>query len=1189
MTNPAPQDHQNGSVSYTIAIGASAGGLEALKSFFDALPPNCPHSFVIIQHLSPDYKSLMSELLAKNTPMPIQEVTDNMPVHPGRIYLIPPKSNMMIESGNLTLTDKPSGHGLNLPIDIFFRSLAKEKGHEAIGIILTGTGSDGASGARAIKEAGGMVMVQDPEQAKFNGMPLSVVRTGLADFILPVEQLPEELLSFIEHPTTYGLSYKSIESDEVTLRRLLNHIHRVTKLDFSDYKRPTLARRIEHRMGITKCALLRDYLNFIYDYAEEAHLLAREFLIGVTHFFRDPDKWNVLEQKIVPDLVRAKAAEGKPLRVWCAGCSTGEEVYTIAILIKEEMRRQGEALEVKIFATDIAKNHLEIASRGVYPASIVADVSPERLRAYFTCHGDEYHVMESLRKMVIYSLHNILQDPPFSNIDIVVCRNLLIYLQPRAQTKAMSSLHYALKLQGVLMLGSSETPGELKHGFEEFDAKAKLYRNLQVSRTLDMGLMNNPNIRRSSSKGGAAGRRGMDHHWAVVMNEAMVDELGLASVFVDDNFDILHAVGEVRRFIGLPDKGFSINLLKMLPDNIAITVSAAVRKAILQQDKVLCKGLRVIQDQEASMLDVLVQPFQVDTENGYSCCMIAFIPLDIEQSDSVIIDADSENQYNQNMTEMERELQETRENLQATIEELETTNEELLAANEELQSTNEELQSMNEELHTVNTEHQHKIEDLAALNADIDNLLKSTEIGTIFLDCDMRIRKITPAIQEQFNLLDSDVGRPISHFTSNFGEADNRAILDNAQNVLARSLPYSKEVYTRDGKWYLMKIAPFRNGDGAVDGVVISFVDVTALQEAQDKYARQNAAFEQVLEGTMAGYWDWMIQEGVEYMSPTLKKMLGYEDHEIDNVPEAWRQLIHPDDLPGVLDVFNKHVESKGAFPYHNEVRYCHKDGSIVWVYCRGKVIEWDAQGNPVRMVGSHVDITQLKAVEQSNQELTQFAYVASHDLQEPLLTITSFVDLLQQDYQEQFDENFGQCLSFISQASTRMSALIEGLLDYSRIGNDRTYDFVDCNALVSRIYEDLSFSIAEAGATFKVDQLPQLKGRETELRMLFQNLVTNAVKFRRQDTALHIRISAQKEDDQWKFAVEDNGIGIAVAYQERIFQIFQRLHTREDYEGTGIGLAHCKKIVEQHGGKIWVDSQPNQGSTFYFTISDLI
>ncbi|GMN07909.1 hypothetical protein MTsPCn5_32980 [Croceitalea sp. MTPC5] len=1308
-----------------IGVGASAGGLEALKAFFDQVPSDCRHSFVIVQHLSPDYKSLMAELLSKNSALPIHEVTDKTEVKGGTVYLIPPKKNMTIENGFLKLSNKPQTKELNLPIDIFFRSLAKECTEKAIGIILSGTGSDGTSGAGSIKESGGMVMVQSPVQAKFDGMPQSAINTGLIDYVLPVEELPGELLNFIEHPNTAGSLEEKIMREETVLVKVLNHVNNLTNMDFEYYKRPTLIRRIARRMGVNKLNTLSDYKNFLYENPSECHVLAREFLIGVTNFFRDPEVWEILREDLIPKIIADKSQD-EIIKIWCVGSSTGQEAYSMAILINEELQKQGKNNTVKIFATDIEKTHLDIGSRGVYPESIIANVSKERISANFIKKGDEYQIREHIRRMVIFSQHNVLKDPPFNKMDIAVCRNLLIYMQPVAQKKVIGVLQYSLKLNGVLVLGSSESVGEYKKVLIEIDRKAKLFRNGKLAKTLGLEPLNYPEMSKSTkSPSLSAQKKIVESKMAEIMNATLAEELDIATVFIDDQYNILNAYGEFRKYISLPDKGFSINLLKMVPDHVSTIISRAAKKLRKsdKDEKHRYNAIRLKTEDVDTVIDLLVSSFSFTPSRDPLHFLLVFIPNKIENNGKPVLEEFNLDSNNFHIAELESELKEAKHNMQNLVQEIETsneelqaTNEELLAANEELQSTNEELQSVNEELHTVNAELQQKVEDLASVNADMDNLLKSTDIGTIFLDRNMYIRKFTPKIRQYFNLMDSDIRRPIDHFTSTFKDAG-KNIVAIAQEVLNSGKHVQKEVQDIHGNWFLQKTIPFYNINQTIDGVVMSFVDInelkdvenalrineeefrslydnapdmflsldesgnitscnkelvqkleyrsheeiigknilevatgfsqeeldydmgelskgnelrnltrcvitkkkkkvpirvnakpflnadgsfnsviaswrdiSELEKAERALTDKNMAFEQVLEGTMAGYWDWMIQEDTEYLSPTFKKMFGYEDHEMENSPEAWQKIIHQDDLPMVLEIFEKHVATKGQFPYDCEVRYYHKNGHLVWVWCKGKVIEWSSDGKPVRMVGSHVDITKLKEIQenlsQSNQELERFAYVASHDLQEPLRTIKDFTVLLREEFSGAINKNAETYINFVVQASNRMGALVKGILEYSKIGKKSGFEMVDLNQVVEDAKKDLMFRIKESNATVLVSKLPSIMGSPIELHSLFLNLIGNALKFTADRKEPVVTISSKNNKGQLQISVQDNGIGIAKENQNKIFEVFKRLHNLDDYEGTGIGLAHCKKIVQLHGGTIWVDSVIGEGSTFHFTLN---
>ncbi|MUH37095.1 PAS domain S-box protein [Zobellia amurskyensis] len=1318
ITSPKHNGPTNNEFSI-IGVGASAGGLEALKSFFDNLPTKFAHSFVVVQHLSPDYKSLMSELLAKNTDMPIIEVTEKTKIKPATVYLLTSKKNIFIKGDFLILEDKPTDRTLNLPIDLFFKSLAREKTNKAIAIILSGTGSDGTSGARDIKEFGGMVMVQTPEQAEFESMPQNAINTHLVDHILPTEQMGEELHRFVQHPAVYGSLEENILKDEETLVKILNFVNSQTKLDFEYYKRPTLVRMIARRIGIKRLASLKEYKDYLFERPEEAHFLVREFLVGVTSFFRDDLVWNILSNEIIPKIISDKKKDDT-IKCWCVGVSSGEEAYSLAIIINEVLIKQNKKNLVKIFATDIEKNHLNDGSKGVYNESAIANISTKRLAENFIKKGDYYYVNESIRRMVIFSKHNVLKDPPFNKMDISFCRNMLIYLQPAAQNRTLDVLHYSLNLNGILVLGSSESLGRQKNAFSELHRKQKIYCNIRPAKILGLQPYNS-----NSTQKNAFGVKNLSHerNTRQLIVEALSDNLQLAAIVIDANFNIVDAFGDLSNYISLPNKGFSMNLLKMVPESVATVLSYSIRKVSSTSQKIKYENLNFSTGKEPIIVNMHVSAFQNPLNSNPPNFLVIIKPVNQQGTQSKLLSKGDGLPENIRETELETELKETRESLKNMIEEVETsneelqaTNEELLASNEELQSTNEELQSVNEELHTVNTELQEKIEELALVNSDLDNLFKSTDIGTLFLDSDLRIRKFTPSVAKYFNLLENDINRPLEHFASTFHKNNYKHFITDIKSVIINGTSSQNEVKDAKGFWFLQKIVPFHDSMGNIAGATLSYIDINELKSAEQNLKNQqlaieqttdsfwdlniidntyyvsrsiadllgydedeieettefwsklshpddlksgaelmkkhlesqgkipyavetrykhklghyvtllirgklvewtaegipkrmlgtttdismlkklpkleqelldkNIMFEQILEITMAGFWDWNIPEKTEYFSPTFKKMFGYEEDELENTPESWQKIIHPDDLPGVFDNFEKHVKSKGKIPYDNEVRYFHKDGGIVWVWCKGNVIEWNENDEPIRMVGSHINITNLKRLSQSNKELERFAYVASHDLQEPLRTIRDFVALFKEEYNNILDNNANTYLEFIEEASSRMGELVKVILAYSKIGNDTEKGIVDVNSIVKNVCKDLHIRIESTKTEIVVKDLPQITGHKTELHSLFLNLIGNSIKFVSKNKNPIIEIGTLPTDKGHHIYIKDNGIGIDQKNQQQIFEVFKRLHNQEDYEGTGIGLAHCKKIVELHNGKIWVESEIGKGSTFHFNLN---
>ena len=750
---------------YIIGIGTSAGGLETLRKFFDHIPAGFDHTFVIIQHLSPDYKSLMSELLAHNTTMPIFVANDGMQVKRGNVYLIPPKKNLTIRSGILELDDKPSRNKLNLPIDIFFKSLALDQGDKAFGIILSGTGSDGSQGIRYINDKDGFVMVEAPETAKFDGMPRSAIGTGLADCVKPAEELADELVRILSAPDTrLKNAEKEILRNEDAIQRILFLVERKTNIDFSQYKLPTIARRISRRMMLLNASQINDYLNYLYENTAEIHLLYKDLLIGVTRFFRDSEAFEIIRQKVIPSIIDDKS-DGEIIKIWTPGCSTGEEAYSIAMLFKEYLEEKGRALSIKIFATDIERDSLEKASKGLYPEAIAADMDPKRLQEYFTHKNNHYRISNDIRKMLIFSQHNLLKDPPFTRVDFISCRNLLIYFRTDVQKHVLSSLHYALNSGGYLFLGSSETLGELQPNFDEIDRHHHIFRNIEPVTRLSHSALNYQDALRHRSIITTSHQTrpiGKDQRFSEVLQETLHEELGAASVIINDAFEVLNGDGNYKKYVDLPPNKFSLNLLKMVPSSMSTVLSSIIRKATKEKKKVYFKGFKPDNAKKNHSLDILVQPFGLgESQNGLF--LVIFLEKGSSEHEEIVFTPDEKSSiYDSRISDLEAELKDTKENLQATLEEVETSNEELqaaneelLASNEELQSTNEELQSLNEELHTVNAEYQIKIRELTDLNNDIENLLKSTNIGTIFLNRDMCIRKFTPSVKDQFNLIEA--------------------------------------------------------------------------------------------------------------------------------------------------------------------------------------------------------------------------------------------------------------------------------------------------------------------------------------------------------------------------------------------------------------------------------------------------
>jgi two-component system CheB/CheR fusion protein len=863
----ADQDAKNNTPTCYVGLGASAGGLEALDAFFDAMPAESGMAFVVIQHLSPDYKSLMAELLSKHTDMAVRRAEEGMAVEANTVYIIPPRKNLRMFHGKLLLSEQERNErGINLPIDVFFESLAQDQGEKSVGVVLSGTGSDGARGIRAIKEAGGMVLVQSDDTARFDGMPRAAVATGLADFVLPVHHMPDRLISFASHPyITQTGPASPLLMDEDRLARIFAMLREQTRVDFTFYKQSTIVRRIERRMTVNQIRELAEYVEFMENRRSEVMALYRELLIGVTSFYRDAQVWEALAEKHLAQIFEQR--ENKDVRMWVAGCSTGEEAYTLAMICADWMERYGERFDVKIFATDIDRDAISRAGAGVFPESVAADLSPRLLTKYFSRRGDRFQIVRSIREMVVFAQHNLLTDPPFTNLDLVTCRNLLIYLQPVLQQRVVDAFNFALNPGGLLVLGSSETVGDGAGYFEALDSRGRIYRSRGRSRKAGRGDLPPQGPRWTAVGHGAHGARlslGLREEERLIdrLLGTLAEDCLPPSVVVNEHLEVLHIVGDTSGYLKLPAGKVLNDITRMASDDLAIPLATGLRKVFAEGKELRYTNIRLERLGEQVTVDLRIRLLR--GRKGQE--PLAIFYLEERGAAAPAPDTTEGSAYDasaateQRIHDLEQELQFSRENLQATIEELETsneelqaTNEELLASNEELQSTNEELQSVNEELHTVNAEYQLKIIELTELNNDLDNLLGSSHIYTLFLDENLDVRKFTPALDAVFPLIQTDVGRPFEHLRHRLLDVDPLRIVREVAETGARR---EIEVQTDDGAWFLMRVLPYKVAEGVSSGIVLTLVDITSLKATRRELISSERRFARLFE---------TLSEGVVY------------------------------------------------------------------------------------------------------------------------------------------------------------------------------------------------------------------------------------------------------------------------------------------------------------------------------------
>lgn len=845
----APEEQDEGtraaspeSPTFVVGIGASAGGLEPIERFFDHMPSGMGLAFVLVQHLSPDFKSLMDELLARHTQMKIQRVTEGMTVEANCIYLIPPKKNMVLSEGQLRLTDFAGSGTLNLPIDAFFRSLATEVGKRSIAVVLSGTGSDGSRGIVDVHEAGGLVLVQSVESSLFDGMPRNAVSSGVADVVCEPERMAETILRYVEQPDAFvqeGRAGAPIPVDETDLEAIYRMFRHRYGIDFSQYKSTTISRRIERRMKLMRTESLTDYLQLLERDLPEVEALFRDLLVEVTSFFRDPQAFEILRRDVIPTIVEG-VQTGDHVRVWVPGCATGEEAYSLAMLFQEAASRKTPRPEVKVFATDVFRHSLETASIGIYSPESLNRVPADLRARYFLRHGDLYQVSQEIRKLVVFAPHDITKDPPFTKIDLLSCRNVLIYFDPEVQRRVIANFHFALRVQGFMFLGPSETPGVYEREFQNVDTHWKIFRKLRDIRLSHIvGGSHSSHVASAIPMPSKQVVRLPTRSDNIVENvfDDLLERFVPPSFLVDAHFDLIHSFGKAREMLVQPRGRPTLEVLKLVDGDLRVALTSALHRARRDMTAVAYKDIDCEIAGVRQRVDVSVEPFEKRQQKMFLVCMQR---TDQSSADRPQAEAETfhlSDQAQQRLQDMERELHFTKESLQSTVEELETsneelqsTNEELVAANEELQSTNEELHSVNEELYTVNAEHQRKIDELTQMTSDMDNLLQSTEIGTIFLDRQLRIRKFTPAIAAAFHVMEQDVGRPITHIAYHLDNAD---LIEHIQDVMRTGEVTEREVRSRDGRSYLKTIRPYRTNTGEIEGAVISFFEVSAVKQAE--------------------------------------------------------------------------------------------------------------------------------------------------------------------------------------------------------------------------------------------------------------------------------------------------------------------------------------------------------------------
>jgi two-component system CheB/CheR fusion protein len=953
-----------------VGVGASAGGLRALETLFRKMPADSGCAFVVVQHLSPDFRSLMDELLGRQTNIRIHRAEHGMRLEADAIYLNPPKKLLRLASGAIELSDLPSDRQLELPINAFFESLGAGAGPAGVAVVLSGTGTDGSDGVRAVKGAGGLVIVQEPTTAEFDGMPTSAMNTGCADYVLPAEEIPGAIQRYCQNPAARPAHPEDDlpesggemlpEEELAKVLRLLKHRY---GLDFSQYKLATVQRRIQRRKALAGRSDGGEFMRALESSPTELDQLYCDLLIGVTEFFRDPAAFEALRTAVYEPLLR-RESQGD-VRVWIAGCATGEEAYTHAILLDQVAASCGYGGKFTIFATDAHRNSLEIASAGCYPPERVATLPAALRERYFQVDKSGMHrVSPELRQRVVFAPHNLLSDPPFTKMDVVSCRNLLIYLGPAAHERVISLLHYALRREGVMMLGLSEGLGRLTPDFESLDAKHRLFRKIR-----DLSIV--PDFRTSGASRSGGARTALTNPLSVAptlprgLLNAYDQLLGRhlpAGFIVSPEGEVLHFIGDGAKYLDPQVGRASDNLLTRTSGELRLALSTLIPRAAQRRSFEHIRGVRVATSAAGEeTVEIHVTPL-ADEKTGTNLVHVSLTPShrpvapEAAATEGTVFAATAE--QNERIEFLEQELIATKENLQATVEELQSTNEELqaaneemLAANEELQSTNEELHSVNEELYTVNAEFERKNHELNQTVADLDNLLGATDAGTLFLDRDLRIRRFNPAIQATFHLLPQDIGRSIEHIAYHL--SNQTQMIEEAKRVVQTGEVHETEERTRDGRWLLRRILPFYGSSRAIEGVVLTFTRIDAIKEMQTK-------LDLAMGSARLVWWEWDMPSDRLVTHAPGWCILGYEVECLLPTSETWIKLTHPDDVEEVRRTLNAALAGKTP-EWECEHRLLAFDKKWRWVLNKGRITKSTPDGKPLQMIGTTQDINDRK------------------------------------------------------------------------------------------------------------------------------------------------------------------------------------------------------------------------------------
>ena len=1189
-----------------VGIGASAGGLAALKRFLSALPSDTGMAFVVVQHLSPDVESDLPSILARSTDMAVEPLDEPRPLEANHVFIIQPNTAVELTDGVLQPTRPSTETRYRTSVDTFLVSLAAERKHNAVAVILSGTGSDGCRGIEAIKKNDGLALAQSPEDAEYAGMPQSAIDTGLVDLVLPADELARRLEQYFE----IGSRVDSREvaeldqDDRECFADVLDEIRRHTGHDFSEYKTPTLLRRIARRMSLNRLSDMRQYLTSLKSNPEEISRLFHDLLIPVTDFFRDPEVFEALRTTVIPEILASKPP-GDEIRVWVPGCATGQEAYSIGMLLLDAVEDADHFASVKIFATDVDESLISTARDGVYLAPSVQKVPEDLRERYFTQSNGSYHIDKRLREVVLFAVHDLLRDPPFARLDLVSCRNLLIYLKRSAQERVFNVFHYALQPEGFLLLGSSESADSFGELFSRVDKPHRIYKSLP-SRSPKLPV----DTRRGSSlsdmtldASGLAGRQSRGREADQLHRQLLIDEFAPPSLLVNRDYEVVHISGDTQRFLGVPEGVPSRDVMKMVDPAIRLELRTALIDVFEEGESTLLGPVRLTDSPSEPEVQIEVRTARSNGERPMAQVIFhsdgPVSPRPRRPVEPEITD-DSASKIIHNL---ERELERTQQRLRSTIEEYETSNEELKASNEELLTINEELQSTteeletskeelqatNEELSTVNQELNAKLDELNELNSDLQNLFASTDIGTLFLDKKLRIRRFSEPVTDFFNLLDTDVGRPLDHITH---QLDYDNFVEDARDVLNELRTIEREVTSDLQRHYVMRMLPYRTVDDRIDGVVITFFDDTDRIRAQEEVAESEMLFRTVFESASDAMYLLELEEDgfstFQRANTAAADRLGYAQSDLERLTLA--DIVEQ----GTADLTALHQSLHTEGVATAEWSVVTRDGRSIPVEALAHSFEIS---DKQRVLLVSRDISTHKAYEEAlldakeeSDRLAELraAFLAnmSHEIRTPLTTILGLAQMLDDD----LPGRQSKMVRIIRSSGRRLQQTLDSVLDLSRLEagqmgiNPSEIDPVEQLEEIVEMYRpiadrrDVSVDLVDSDAPHSFLTDP------TFLNRIATNLIDNAIKFT-EEGGVEVRVSGNHKT--LRLEVEDTGIGIDPDFLPHLFDKFEQASQglSRSHEGSGLGMALVKHMVELLDAKIEVDSTQGEGTTFRLDI----